>query len=41
MSEIKNRIREVARVSRLTERASVADFLSWRAEDRITEAGTP
>lgn len=38
MSEIKDRIRSLARDSGLAGKASVADFLSWRADERSSEA---
>ena len=37
MSEIKDRIQAMARDSGLTEKASVAGFLSWRADERASE----
>jgi bifunctional DNA-binding transcriptional regulator/antitoxin component of YhaV-PrlF toxin-antitoxin module len=37
MNEVKERIRNLARESGLTKKASVAGFLDWRAEERQTE----
>ena len=37
MSEVKDHIRALARDSGLTGKASVADFLSWRDEERAAE----
>ncbi len=37
MSEIKDRIQAMARDTGLTEKASVAGFLSWRADERTSE----
>ncbi len=39
LGEIKTRIRAIARESGLAGKASVADFLSWRAEERKAESG--
>jgi bifunctional DNA-binding transcriptional regulator/antitoxin component of YhaV-PrlF toxin-antitoxin module len=38
MHEIKQRIRSLARETGLSEKASVADFLDWRANARAEEA---
>jgi bifunctional DNA-binding transcriptional regulator/antitoxin component of YhaV-PrlF toxin-antitoxin module len=38
MNEVKERVRGIARESGLTKKASVADFLEWRADERQTEA---
>jgi AbrB family looped-hinge helix DNA binding protein len=38
MSEVKRRIQAMARDSGLAGKASVAGFLSWRADERTTEA---
>lgn len=38
MHEVKQRIRALARESGLSEKASVADFLDWRARERSSEA---
>jgi AbrB family looped-hinge helix DNA binding protein len=38
MNEVKRRIQAVARDSGLTGKASVAEFLSWRADERTIEA---
>jgi bifunctional DNA-binding transcriptional regulator/antitoxin component of YhaV-PrlF toxin-antitoxin module len=38
MSEVKDRIRALARSSGLTDKASVSDFLGWRADERAAEA---
>ncbi len=38
MKEVKDRIRALARKSGLAEKASVADFLGWRAAERADEA---
>jgi bifunctional DNA-binding transcriptional regulator/antitoxin component of YhaV-PrlF toxin-antitoxin module len=37
MSEVKDRIRNMARSSGLTKKASVAGFLDWRAGERAAE----
>lgn len=37
---LKERVRRLARASGLTNRASVADFLDWRAGERAKEAGS-
>ena len=37
MNEVKDRIRNLARSSGLTKKASVADFLDWRADERTVE----
>jgi len=39
MSEVKDRIRAMARESGLTGKASVEGFLEWRAGERATEGG--
>lgn len=39
MKEVKDHIRALARESGLAEKASVADFLGWRAGERADEAG--
>jgi len=41
MREIRDRIRALARESGFAEKASVADFLAWRADERMVEAGKP
>lgn len=38
MNEVKERIRSLAKTSGLAKKASVADFLDWRADERQTEA---
>jgi bifunctional DNA-binding transcriptional regulator/antitoxin component of YhaV-PrlF toxin-antitoxin module len=38
MKEVQNRIRALARESGLADKASVADFLGWRAAERADEA---
>lgn len=38
MKEVKDRIRALARETGLSEKASVADFLGWRAAERASEA---
>jgi bifunctional DNA-binding transcriptional regulator/antitoxin component of YhaV-PrlF toxin-antitoxin module len=38
MSEVKDRIRALARSTGLTDKASVSDFLGWRADERAAEA---
>lgn len=38
MKEVKDRIRALARDSGLSAKASVADFLGWRASERAREA---
>lgn len=38
MKEVKDRIRALARDSGLADKASVADFLGWRAAERTSEA---
>lgn len=38
MKEVKDRIRALARDSGLVDKASVADFLDWRAAERASEA---
>jgi bifunctional DNA-binding transcriptional regulator/antitoxin component of YhaV-PrlF toxin-antitoxin module len=38
MSEVKDRIRNLAQKSGLTKKASVADFLVWRGDERKSEA---
>ena len=38
MHEVKQRIRALARDSGLSQKASVADFLDWRANERADEA---
>jgi bifunctional DNA-binding transcriptional regulator/antitoxin component of YhaV-PrlF toxin-antitoxin module len=38
MNEVKARVRGIARDSGLTKKASVADFLEWRADEKQTEA---
>jgi bifunctional DNA-binding transcriptional regulator/antitoxin component of YhaV-PrlF toxin-antitoxin module len=38
MNEVKERVRGIARASGLTKKASVADFLEWRADEKQTEA---
>lgn len=38
MKEVRDRIRALARESGLAEKASVADFLGWRAAERADEA---
>lgn len=38
MTEVRDRIRALARASGLAEKASVADFLGWRASERADEA---
>lgn len=38
MKEVKDRIRALARETGLNDKASVADFLGWRASERIREA---
>jgi bifunctional DNA-binding transcriptional regulator/antitoxin component of YhaV-PrlF toxin-antitoxin module len=38
MSEVKDRIRALARSTGLTGNASVSDFLGWRADERAAEA---
>ena len=40
MTEVKNSIRALARESGLADKASVADFLGWRADERADEAET-
>lgn len=40
MKEVKNHIRTLARDSGLIDKASVADFLDWRAAERASEAKT-
>lgn len=40
MKEVRDRIRALARESGLAEKASVADFLGWRAAERADEAKT-
>jgi hypothetical protein len=37
VDEIKAHIRELARASGLADKASVADFLSWRRDERLAE----
>jgi hypothetical protein len=37
MTEVKERIRALARSSGLAEKASVADFVDWRASERADE----
>jgi len=37
MKEVKDRIRALARETGLSEKASVADFLGWRAAERTRE----
>ena len=39
-AELKDRVRRIARESGLAARASVADFLDWRAGERAKEAGS-
>jgi len=38
MKEVKDRIRALARETGLAQKASVADFLGWRAAERAKEA---
>lgn len=38
MKEVKQRIRALAQESGLADKASVSDFLGWRADERIDEA---
>lgn len=38
MNEVKDRIRNLARSSGLTKKASVAGFLDWRIEERSVES---
>lgn len=38
MTEVRDRIRALARNSGLADKASVADFLGWRAAERADEA---
>jgi AbrB family looped-hinge helix DNA binding protein len=38
LKEVKDRIRALARNTRLVDKASVADFLGWRAAERANEA---
>jgi bifunctional DNA-binding transcriptional regulator/antitoxin component of YhaV-PrlF toxin-antitoxin module len=38
MSEVKDRIRALARSTGLTDKASVSDFLGWRADEGAAEA---
>ena len=38
MKDVKDHIRSLARESGLADRASVADFLRWRAAERASEA---
>lgn len=38
MNEVKERIRALARESGLADKASVSDFLGWRASERADEA---
>ncbi len=38
MNEVKDRVRNLARSSGLTKKASVAGFLDWRAEERAVES---
>lgn len=38
MNEVRERIRALARNSGLTDKASVSDFLGWRAGERAREA---
>lgn len=38
MKDVKERVRELARATGLTEKASVADFLAFRADERKREA---
>ncbi len=38
MADVKDRVRKLARESGLAARASVSDFLGWRAEQRKDEA---
>lgn len=38
MGEIKQRIRKLAQSSGLTQKASVADFIAWRINERHAEA---
>jgi bifunctional DNA-binding transcriptional regulator/antitoxin component of YhaV-PrlF toxin-antitoxin module len=37
MNEVKDRIRNLARSSGLTKKASVAGFLNWREDERVVE----
>jgi hypothetical protein len=37
MNEVKERIRNLAKTSGLTKKASVAGFLDWRADERQAE----
>jgi bifunctional DNA-binding transcriptional regulator/antitoxin component of YhaV-PrlF toxin-antitoxin module len=39
IDQVKDRVRALARESGLAARASVDDFLSWRAHERDSEAG--
>lgn len=38
MKEVRERIRALARESGLVDKASVSDFLGWRAAERAAEA---
>ena len=40
MKAVKDRVRELARASGLAEKASVADFLAYRADERRREANS-
>lgn len=37
MSDVKARVRALARSTGLTDKASVSDFLGWRADERASE----
>jgi bifunctional DNA-binding transcriptional regulator/antitoxin component of YhaV-PrlF toxin-antitoxin module len=39
MKDVKDRIRSLARSTGLADKASVGDFLSWRANERKEESG--
>ena len=39
MKDVKDKIRSLARSTGFADKASVGDFLAWRADERKTEAG--